>query len=183
MSDALKQILEYNKEFVKNKKYEEYATTKYPNKKIAILTCMDTRLTELLPDALNIKNGDVKLIKNAGGVVNHPFGSVTRSLMVAIYELGVTEILVIGHYDCGMQGLDSSEIIHKMTEHGISEETIKMVKSCGIELEKWLHGFDDVETSVHETVKSIKEHPLIPKDVSVYGLIMDPVTGELTQLD
>ena len=49
---------------------------------------MDTRLTELLPAALGIKNGDVKLIKNAGGVVMAPFGSVMRSLLVAVYELG-----------------------------------------------------------------------------------------------
>ena len=60
------EILKYNQEFVKEKKYEQYKTSKYPDKKIAILTCMDTRLTELLPAALGIKNGDVKIIKNAG---------------------------------------------------------------------------------------------------------------------
>ena len=53
---------------------------------------MDTRLTELLPAALGIMNGDVKIIKNEGGVISHPFGSVIRSLMVAIYELGVKEV-------------------------------------------------------------------------------------------
>ena len=60
-----------------------------PDKKIAILSCMDTRLTALLPAALGIKNGDVKMIKHAGGVISHPFGSVIRSLLVAIFELGV----------------------------------------------------------------------------------------------
>lgn len=49
---------------------------------------MDTRLTELLPAALGIHNGDVKIIKNAGAVISHPFGSVIRSLLVAIIELG-----------------------------------------------------------------------------------------------
>lgn len=49
------EILKYNQEFVKEKKYEQYKTSKYPDKKIAILTCMDTRLTELLPAALGIK--------------------------------------------------------------------------------------------------------------------------------
>ena len=85
----IKEILEYNKQFVAEKKYEQYKTSKYPDKKIAILSCMDTRLTELLPAALGIKNGDVKIIKNAGGVVSHAFGSVVRSLLVAISELGV----------------------------------------------------------------------------------------------
>ena len=65
------EILKYNKEFVDEKKYEQYKTSKYPDKKIAIITCMDTRLTELLPAALGIRNGDVKIIKNAGGVVSH----------------------------------------------------------------------------------------------------------------
>ena len=83
------EILAYNKQFVEKKGYEEYITNKYPDKKIAILSCMDTRLTALLPAALGIKNGDVKMIKNAGGVISHPFGSVIRSLLVAIFELGV----------------------------------------------------------------------------------------------
>ena len=59
------QILEFNKKFVEEGKYEQYRTSKYPDKKIAIITCMDTRLTELLPAALGVKNGDVKMIKNA----------------------------------------------------------------------------------------------------------------------
>ena len=62
----LEEILAYNKQFVENKGYESYITNKYPDKKIAILSCMDTRLTALLPAALGIKNGDVKMIKNAG---------------------------------------------------------------------------------------------------------------------
>ena len=56
------EILAFNKEFVAGKGYEKYITNKYPDKKIAILSCMDTRLTELLPAALCIKNGDVKMI-------------------------------------------------------------------------------------------------------------------------
>ena len=88
-------ILEFNKKFVESKGYEKYITNKYPDKKIAILSCMDTRLTELLPAALGIRNGDVKIIKNAGGVISHPFGSVIRSLMVAIYELGVKEVCLL----------------------------------------------------------------------------------------
>ncbi|MCF0207110.1 MAG: carbonic anhydrase, partial [Bacteroidales bacterium] len=68
----IEEILKHNKNFVESKAYEPFVTTKYPDKKIAILSCMDTRLTELLPAALGIKNGDVKLIKNAGGVISHP---------------------------------------------------------------------------------------------------------------
>ena len=64
----INEIMEYNKKFVENKAYEPYLTSKYPDKKLAILTCMDTRLIELLPAALGLKNGDAKIIKNAGSV-------------------------------------------------------------------------------------------------------------------
>ena len=67
------QILDYNKTFVAQKGYEKYITNKYPDKKLAVLSCMDTRLTELLPAALGLKNGDAKIIKNAGGLVISAF--------------------------------------------------------------------------------------------------------------
>lgn len=82
MNDSVKKMLEYNRIFVDHEMYQRYETTKYPDRKIAILSCMDTRMTELLPAALGIKNGDVKLIKNAGGQITHPYGSVIFSLLV-----------------------------------------------------------------------------------------------------
>ena len=54
----IEEMLAYNKKFVEEKRYEQYDASKYPNKKVAILTCMYTRLVELLPAALGIKNGD-----------------------------------------------------------------------------------------------------------------------------
>ena len=122
------ELVSYNREFVKNKGYEKYITNKYPDKKIAIVSCMDTRLTELLPASLGIKNGDVKIIKNAGAIISHPFGSVIRSLMVAIYELGVVEVMIIGHTDCGAKHMNSSEMIEKMKERGIPQERIDMIR-------------------------------------------------------
>ena len=62
--------------------------------KLAIVSCMDTRLTELLPRALGLKNGDAKIIKVAGGTLLTPYDSVMRSLLVAIYELDCEEIMV-----------------------------------------------------------------------------------------
>ena len=178
----INEILEYNKHFVENKEYEKFVTSKYPNKKTAILSCMDTRLTELLPASLGYKNCDVKIIKNAGAVITSPFGSVMRSLVVAIYELNVEEILVIGHKDCGMQGINSERILSKMKERNISEESIRLINYCGIDFKSWLKGFDNVEESVKSTVDFIVNNPLIPKDVKVYGLIIDPETGKLEQI-
>lgn len=178
----IEQMLEFNKEFVKNKEYEKFVTSKYPDKKIAIVTCMDTRLVALLPAALGIKNGDVKIIKNAGGTITNPFDSTVRSLLVAIYELGVNEVMIIGHTHCGVQGMDSQEMLHLMRERGVDEEHISLMKHCGIDLDSWLHGFDETDAAVLETVDLVKNHPLVPKDVVVRGYIMDSTTGELKTL-
>ena len=173
------EILRFNKEFIASKGYREYETSKYPDKKIAIVTCMDTRLVKLLPAALGLRNGDVKMIKNAGGTITNPFDSTMRSLLVAVYELGVEEIMVIGHTNCGVQGMNASEMLHLMRKLGIPEEHITLMRHCGIDLDSWLHGFDDGEAAVHETVDLIHKHPLMPDDVRVAGYIMDSTTGEL----
>ena len=176
----IEQMLAYNREFVKREEYKKFTTSKYPDKKIAILTCMDTRLVELLPAALGIKNGDVKMIKNAGGMITGPFDSAVRSLLVGIIELGVEEIMVIGHTDCGVQHIDSDMMIHHMKERGISQESIDLMKYCGINFEEWLAGFDTVEQSVKDTVDTIRNHPLIPTDIRIGGYVINTVTGELT---
>ncbi|MDD2534121.1 MAG: carbonic anhydrase [Eubacteriales bacterium] len=176
---VLDEILKFNQAFVMNRSFEPYVTSKLPTRKLAILTCMDTRLTELLPAALGVKNGDIKLIKNAGAMISSPFGSVMRSLIVAIYAQEVEEILVIGHHDCGMRCFDNQAILQKMKNHGITEEKIEFLRYCGIDFETWLNGFEDVFESVRSNVDLILHHPLIPADVKVFGLVMDPHTGQL----
>lgn len=176
------EMLRHNREFVESHGYERFITSKYPDKKIAIVTCMDTRLVELLPAALGLRNGDVKIIKNAGGTITNPFDSAMRSLLVAVYELGVEEVMVIGHTECGVQGMNAHEMLHLMRERGIDEEHISLMRHCGIDLDGWLHGFDDTSAAVAETVDLIRNHPLMARDVRVAGYIMDSTTGELTPL-
>ena len=118
--------------------------------------------------------------KNAGGIISHPFGSVIRSLMVAIYELGVKEVMVIAHSDCGACHMSSAQMIEHMKARGIKQETIDMIRFCGVDFDSWLYGFGDTEKSVRETVKAILDHPLIPEDVHVSGFIIDSITGALT---
>ncbi len=177
------EILQFNKRFVERREYERFITDKYPNKRIAIVTCMDTRLVELLPAALGLRNGDVKIIKNAGATITSPFDSTVRSLLVAIYELGVTEIMIIGHTECGVQGMDSAQMQHLMKERGIPEQHITLMKHCGIDLDSWLHGFDDTPSAVLETVDLVRNHPLVPRDVVVKGYIMDSTTGSLAPIE
>jgi carbonic anhydrase len=175
----LYEILEFNQEFVESEEFHKYRTTKYPDKRIVILSCMDTRLTELLPQALNLRNGDAKIIKNAGAVVAHPFGSIMRSIIVAVHELNAAEVLVIGHHGCGMSSINPTETIEKIIDSGISRETISLLEYSGIDLRKWLHGFDCVHDSVKGSVDLIRNHPLIPKSIAIHGLVIDPDTGKL----
>ncbi len=179
MSKLLDEILTYNTQFVEDKGYEEFHTTKFPDKQMVILTCMDTRLVELLPKAMNISNGDAKLIKNAGALVTHPFGSIMRSILVAVYMLKAKEVFVVGHHDCGMTGLHATPILDKALEAGVSQESIETLEHAGIDIEGFLLGFHSVDESVKESVNMIKNHPLLPKNVIVHGLIIHPNTGKL----
>ncbi len=176
------EILQHNRQFVNEKQYERFLTSKYPDKKIAIVTCMDTRLIELLPAALGLRNGDVKVIKNAGGMITNPFDSTMRSLLIAVYELGVNEIMVIGHTGCGVQGMNAAEMLRLMQERGVPESNISLMRHCGIDLDQWLHGFDEVTQSVSETVDLIRNHPLMTADVRVAGYVIDSATGELNPI-
>lgn len=176
------ELLAYNRKFVEEEGYKQYITNKYPDKKIAIVSCMDTRLVELLPAALGLKNGDVKIIKNAGGTISQPFDSAIRSLLVAIYELGVKEVMIIGHSDCGAQHMDSERMIGCMKQRGISTDHIDMMRYCGIDFQSWLSGFDVTEQAIHETVELVRHHPLIPTDIIVRGFIIHSTTGALTEI-
>ena len=173
------EVLEHNRQFVEQKEYEAFRTDRFPNKKLVVLTCMDTRLVELLPRAMNMRNGDVKVIKTAGAVISHPFGSVMRSIVIAVYELGASEIAVIGHHDCGMAGLSCARVLDKAQQRGVSADVLATLRHSGIDLERWLTGFERVEDGVNQSVHMIRTHPLLPRDISVHGLLIHPETGAL----
>lgn len=178
----INQILQFNREFVASKGYEQYVTDKYPDKKLAVLSCMDTRLTQLLPAALGLKNGDAKIIKNAGGLVISAFDSAMRSLIVAIYELHVREIMVVAHSHCGACHMSYTHFHDEMLARGITDHTLDTIRKCGIDLNAWLEGFKDTPESVRKTVATIQTHPLVPKDIIVRGFIIDSETGELEEI-
>ena len=178
----ISEILDHNRVFVERREYESLLTDRFPSKKLVILTCMDTRLVELLPQAMNLRNGEVKVIKNAGAMVSHPFGSVMRSILMAVYELDATEIAVVGHHDCGMTRLNCDQLLEKARQRGIGDDVVSTLSRAGIDLQHWLAGFDDVETSVKESVNAIVTHPLLPKNIPVHGLLIDPETGALDRV-
>lgn len=175
-------ILTFNKQFVAEKEYEKYITTGQPDRKLAVLSCMDTRLTELLPKAMGLKNGDAKFIKVAGGTMLSPYDTVMRSLLVAIYELGCEEVMVIHHTNCGLCNMHASHFIELMRRRGIKEEALAEASKY-TDLERYLGGFPDIEEDVRLTVTAIRRHPLIPCNVIVRGFIIDSETGQLTEIE
>lgn len=177
---TIDEIIRFNKEYVEAKAYEPHLTDKYPDRKLAVLSCMDTRLSVLLQEALGLKNGDAKIIKNAGAVIPGPWDSAMRSLIVAVYELGVEEIMVVAHSGCGACHMSFGHFREEMLKRGVPEGNLRR---DDVDLDAWLEGFHDTEASVRRTVAGIKEHPLMPADTVVRGFIIDSSTGELTEVE
>ena len=179
----LEDILKANEAFYHNPPVdytrEDHKKSKLPQKQLAIITCMDTRLGNFLEPALGISRGEAKIIKTAGNGVTGVFDGTIRSLLVCIYELGVQEVFVIGHHECGMEKTTADGLTRSMRSRGIADEAIRMVSR---ELREWADEFHHPEQNVRDTVDQIRENPLIPKDVAVHGLIFHPRTGQLDLL-
>ncbi|MCS4487296.1 beta-class carbonic anhydrase [Staphylococcus americanisciuri] len=175
----LADILTYNKTFVANKEYKAYSATKVPAKKAVLVTCMDTRLQDLSTKALGFNNGDLKVVKNAGAMITHPYGSTMRSILVGIYALGAEEIIIMGHKDCGMGNIDVESVMKTMADRGIDNHVFELLQYSGIDVAHFLKGFDDVYDNVRHNVQMIYDHPLFDGQVPVHGLVIDPHTGEL----
>src|SRR5205823_940600 len=107
-----------------------------------------------------------------GAIVAAPFGSVMRSILVAIYSLGAEEIYVVGHHDCGMTGMGHEAILKQAKAAGVSQTTLNTLLHAGIDLETWLTGFASPADGVHASVHMIKNHPLLPQHIKVHGLLI-----------
>ncbi|MGF7117126.1 beta-class carbonic anhydrase [Methanobacterium oryzae] len=169
----LDEVLKANENFVKE--YEPKKMSHMPQKKLAIVTCMDTRLTGFLEPAMGIERGDAKIIKNAGNAAVDR--DVIRSVAAAIYALGAEEVMVVGHYDCGMANVDPERLTDAMKARGIDEETLK-----DVDIKEWVGAIDSEEENVLNVVEKIKGSPFIPDDVPVHGLIIDLYDGKIKVL-
>lgn len=173
--DLLNSILATNRSFIRPGVFPPLP--KNPKKQFAIFTCMDTRLVDFLEPAMGIKRGDAKVIKNAGNSLVDPLnGGVIRSLVAAIFMLGVEEIFVIGHEDCGMADINEEKLKERMLDRGISSEVIERYVP---DLAHWLGAFACPKENVVSVVNKIRANPLIPADVPIHGLIFCPNDGRL----
>jgi len=139
-----------------------------PAPKVAILTCMDPRLNQLL-EWLDIKPADADVIRNVGTAATV---DVVRSLMFSIHVLGVREVMVIGHTGCGMEMFSEEEFEnHLHTQCGV----------WAVAPDKF-HFYSDVNRATQRQVLKLRSHPWIPSKVTIRGFIFDLATGELREV-
>jgi carbonic anhydrase len=176
----LEEVLSYNKSFVKDRRRNglDKEISGHAQKGALIFTCMDTRLVGLLEDAMGFERGQVKVLKNAGNTIRENCSDVLRSIALGVLVMGIKEVYVVGHKDCGMGKLTVERIRQAMRDRGIDENEI-----ASEDLEKWSGIISDETDNVRNAVKAIKNYKFIPKDVEVHGLLMDPYSGELQTVE
>ena len=76
--------------------------------------------------------------------------------------------------------MNGTELLEDLTKRGVKQDHIDIIRHSGVDLETWLGGFESVEQSVEDTVYALQNHPLMPKDVTIRGFIMNSETGELS---
>ena len=155
-------ILDENRRYVEA--FDRSSLTAAPLSGLAILACMDARLD--VEETLGLRTGDAHIVRNAGGLATD---DAIRSLIVSQERLGTTEVLVIGHTGCGLEGADEDEMRERLTAR------------TGQRLDLAFGSFPDVESSVRAQVARLRAHPWI-RPVPIHGLIFDVETGQLTEV-
>lgn len=179
-------IIEANTHYHKTFKQSELGTQ--PTRGLSILTCMDCRMDPY--KFAGLQDGEAHIIRNAGGRATE---DAIRSLIVSHKFLGTTDWCVIHHTGCGMTTV-TDETIGQLLEQDletavlddgtwvnperVSSDNKKPGSDVGKTI-KW-YTFTDLEQSVLTDIKLIKDHPLVPSHINIYGFIFDIETGALT---
>lgn len=183
----LKAILENNQQFLQKPRWPVISGV--PRKHLAVVTCMDCRLLEMFEPALGLKRGDAVELRTAGATISLPeraraANDLIRSLAGAIYLLGVREVLVIGHTQCGLSHVEPVALTAAMQALGVDPHQLIEREGLGDMdgLVNWVGAFTDLHLNVSETVQVIRNSPYLPK-LPVHGLAIDIATGELQVVD
>jgi carbonic anhydrase len=140
--------------------------TPRPKRKLAVLTCMDTRLSIR---TLGLKTGDAHIIRNAGGIVTD---DTLRSLVISHYLLGTEEIMVINHTDCGLM-LASEEDLRKRIQNRAGTSAVTP---------SFFYAFQNIEENVQHQLQKLRTHPWIPDSVVARGFVYDVNSGLLREI-
>lgn len=183
MSKLLNEVLEANKKYVEN--FGDKGNLALPPARhFAVLTCMDARLDPA--KFAGLAEGDAHVIRNAGGRASD---DAIRSLVISYKLLGTKEWFVIHHTDCGME-LFTNEIMGNLLENSLETATFdgewKDTGSIPGSTEGKNIDFltiSNLAGSVVEDVEKIRNHPLVPKNIPVYGYIYDVKSGRLIEVE
>lgn len=146
--------------------YEPNRVSPKPKKHLAILTCMDTRLSL---HALGLEPQDAHMIRNAGGIVTD---DALRSLLISHYLLETNEVMVINHTDCGLMKATEEELHEKI------ERAAGLPPSSPVRF----HAFRDVEANVREQLEKLDSHSWVRKEMKIRGFVFDVSTGSLREV-
>jgi carbonic anhydrase len=155
-----------------------------PARHFAVLTCMDARLDPA--KFAGLAEGDAHVIRNAGGRASD---DAIRSLVISYKLLGTREWFVIHHSNCGMEFFTNDVmrglLAHSLETAALTEKGFQDVgKGPGSragEFIEWLT-IRDQEQSVRDDVQRIREHPLVPANIAIYGYIYDVESGRLLEV-
>ena len=178
-----KEVIEANQQYAANFG-EKGKLALPPGRRFAILTCMDARLDPAKYAGLS--EGDAHVIRNAGGRASD---DAIRSLVISNKLLGTAEWFVIHHTDCGME-LFTDDIIRSLLSKSLATATVdekgwrNVTEEGGSDEAKHISflTISNLAGSVVEDVKRIKDHPLVPQHIPVYGYIYDVKTGNLIEV-
>lgn len=180
-------ILAYNERFTQQTQLPIIGHA--PRKNLAVVTCMDCRLVQMFEQALGLERGDVLELRTAGATISEPerpgaASDLIRSLAGGIYLLGVREVVVVGHTQCGLAHANPTALVASMQALGVDpQQLIEQQKLGDIQgLVRWLGAFNDVHVNVREVVNVIRNSPYLPK-LPVHGLVIDINTGKLEIVD
>ncbi len=160
-----------------------------PRKQLAVVTCMDCRLVEMFEEALGIQRGDVVEMRTAGATISTieregAANDLVRSIAGSVYLLGVREVMVIGHTQCGLAHANPIALTSAMQALGVDPN--ELIQREGLSdvngLLAWLGAFEDVHLNVREVVNVLRNSPYLPK-MPIHGLVIDILTGKLEVVD
>ncbi|MCB5278593.1 MAG: carbonic anhydrase [Candidatus Cloacimonetes bacterium] len=183
MSKILKEVLEANKQYALNFGDKKNLPLP-PGRRFAVLTCMDARLDPA--KFAGLSEGDAHVIRNAGGRASD---DAIRSLIVSHKLLGTQEWFVIHHSDCGMLTF-TNKVIGDLLKGSLKsaefdgQEWKNTSEEGGSEEGQYINflSFSNLEKSVTDDVNRIRNHPLVPGEIPIYGYVYDVRSGKLKEV-
>jgi carbonic anhydrase len=184
MTQILTEVLESNRKYASNFG-EKGKLALPPARRFAILTCMDARLDPA--KYAGLAEGDAHVIRNAGGRASD---DAIRSLVISYKLLGTREFFVIHHTNCGM-AFFSNDVMRELLASSLetAELTPKGFRDVGRgpgshagEYIEWLTIRDQAQAMIDD-VERIRNHPLVPKSIPIYGFVYDVGSGKLIEVE